>query len=103
MDKDFSATTRRRILKFGTKLDSDELYCVAKTVAYCLSVPLFDHFSFSPTEISITDFLAPIGTRVFEICVHIQVGKVYCVNENKDAYPYFGSFISIFLFFLLSL
>ena len=28
--KDFSATTRVRILKFGTKLDSDELYCVTK-------------------------------------------------------------------------
>ena len=28
--KDFSATTGVRILKFGTKLDSDELYCVTK-------------------------------------------------------------------------
>ena len=28
--KDFSATTWLRILKFGTKLDSDELYCVTK-------------------------------------------------------------------------
>ena len=28
--KDFSATTWVRILKFGTRLDSDELYCVIK-------------------------------------------------------------------------
>ena len=28
--KDFSATTWVRILKFGTKLDSVELYCVTK-------------------------------------------------------------------------
>ena len=28
--KDFSATTWVRILKFGTKLDSDELNCVTK-------------------------------------------------------------------------
>ena len=28
--KDFSATTWVRVLKFGTKLDSDELYCVTK-------------------------------------------------------------------------
>ena len=28
--KDFSATTRVRILKFGTKLDSGEFYCVTK-------------------------------------------------------------------------
>ena len=27
---DFSATTWVRVLKFGTKLDSDELYCVTK-------------------------------------------------------------------------
>ena len=32
--KDFSATTLVRILKFGTKLDSDELYCVAKKQPY---------------------------------------------------------------------
>ena len=28
--KDFSATTLVRILKLGTKLDSDELYCITK-------------------------------------------------------------------------
>ena len=72
------------ILKFGTKLDSDELYCVTKkTATYCLSIPLFIHFSFSPMEISVKDFSAPIGASVFKFCVHLQVGKVYCVNENK--------------------
>ena len=64
--KDFSATTWVRILKFGTKLDNHELYCVKKrTATYCLSVPLFVHFSFSPMEISVTDFSAPIGASVF--------------------------------------
>ena len=80
--KDFSAITWVRILKFGTKLDSDELYCVTKTATCCLSVPLFVHFSFSPMEISVTDFSAPIGASVFNFCVHLQVGKVYCVNGN---------------------
>ena len=28
--KDFSATTWVRILKFGTKLDNDEVYCLTK-------------------------------------------------------------------------
>ena len=38
--QDFSATTWVRNLKFGTKLHSDELYCVTKkTATYCLSVP----------------------------------------------------------------
>ena len=81
--KNFSATTWVRILKFGTKLDSDELYCVAKkTATYCSSVPLFIHFSFSPMEISVTDFSAPIGASVLKFCVHLQVGKLYCVNGN---------------------
>ena len=66
--KDFSATTWVRILKFGTKLDSDELYCVTKKSAtYCLSVSLFVHFSFSLMEISVTDFSAPIGASVIQI------------------------------------
>ena len=71
------------ILKFGTKLDSDELYCVTKTNSHILLIsPFFAKFSFSPMEISVTDFSAPIGTSVFKFCVHFQVGKVYCVNEN---------------------
>ena len=49
-----------------------ELYCVTKTATYCLSVPLFVHFSFSPMEISVTDFSAPIGASVFKFCVHLQ-------------------------------
>ena len=34
-------------------------------------------FSFSPMEISVTDFSAPTGASVFKFCVHLQVGKVY--------------------------
>ena len=49
-------------------------------------------------EISFTDFSAPFGVSAFKFCVHLQVGKVYCVNENKDANPYFAFFFSIFLF-----
>ena len=55
------------VLKFGTKLDSDELYCVTKTATCCISVPLFVHFSVSPMKISVTDFSASIGASVFKI------------------------------------
>ena len=57
--------------KIGTKLDSDELYCVAVTATYNISVPLFVHFSFSPMEISVTDFSAPIGVSVLKFCAHL--------------------------------
>ena len=70
------------ILKLGTKLDSGDMYCVTKTATYCLLVTLFVHFSFSPMEISGTDFSASIEASVFKLCVHLQVGKVYCVNEH---------------------
>ena len=41
--KYFSATTWVRILKFGTKLDSDKLYCVTKEQPHiaCQSLYLF--------------------------------------------------------------
>ena len=45
-------------------------------------------------EISVTDFSAPIGASVFKFCVHFQVGKVYCVNDNKYANLYFASFFN---------
>ena len=49
-------------------------------------------------KISVTDFSAPIGASVFKFCVHLQVGKVYCVNENKDANPYFAFFFNFSFF-----
>ena len=49
-------------------------------------------------EISVTDFSAPIGASVFKFCVHLQVGKMYCANENKDANPYFASFFQFLIF-----
>ena len=51
-------------------------------------------------KISVADLLAPIGASVFKLCVHLQVGSVYCINENKDAKAHFAFF---FQFFLLSL
>ena len=49
-------------------------------------------------EISITDFSAPIGASVFKFCVHLQVGKVYCVNENKMLILILPSFFQFFIF-----
>ena len=45
--KDFSVTTRPRILKFCTTIRYDKLNCVSKTTMFCLSVPLIVHYSFS--------------------------------------------------------
>ena len=51
-------------------------------------------------KISVADISAPIGASVFKFCVHLQEGKVYCVNGNKDANPHFAFFqFFIFSFF----
>ena len=49
-------------------------------------------------EISVTDFSAPIGASIFKFCVHLQDGKVYCVNGNQDANPHFAFFFQFFIF-----
>ena len=49
-------------------------------------------------EISVTDCSAPIGATVFKLCVHLQVGKVYCVNVNYDTNPHFAVFFNFSFF-----
>ena len=49
-------------------------------------------------EIFVIDFSAPIGASVLKFCVHLQVGKVYCVNGNYDANPHFAFFFQFFIF-----
>ena len=47
---------------------------------------------------SVTDFSAPIGASVFKFCVHLQVGKDYCVNGNLDANHHLTFFFQFFIF-----
>ena len=49
-------------------------------------------------EISVTNFLAPIGASVLKFCVHLQEGKMYCLNGNEDANPHFAFFFQFFIF-----
>ena len=84
--KDFSRTTAPRILKFGTIVGYDLLYCVKENQhavadhSFYLSVFL----SFQ-INLFITEFSAPITARVFKFCIHLERGQVYCWKENQDA------------------
>ena len=80
--KDFSATTWVRILKFGTKLDSDELYCETKEQPHYAYQSLYLFIFLSLQWKFLSDFSVPIGASVFKFCLHLQDGKVYCVNGN---------------------
>ena len=53
-----------------------------------LIIPLFVHFSFSPSNFSVKNFLAFLRARVFKFCLHIESGQVYCVTENNTEIYY---------------
>ena len=46
-------------------------------------------------EISVKDYSAPIKASVFKFCVHLQEGKVYCVNKIKMIIFILSSFFSL--------
>ena len=97
MSKDFSGTTAPRILKFGTNVGYDVLYCVKENqpaAAYCL---IF-YFYFSPSKFSVTYFLASMRARVFKFCIHIESGQVHCGTEDKTDICF-----AFFLLFSISL
>ena len=54
--------------------------------------PFIYSFFFLSNENSVADLSAPIGASVFKYSVHLQVGLVYCINENKDAKAHFAFF-----------
>ena len=75
--KDFSGTTVPRILKFGTNIGYDKLYCVLKNqprVAYeSLYLSIFLSFNFFFHHIS----SASMSARVFKFCIHDEYDQVY--------------------------
>ena len=102
--KDFSATTSLRALKFGTKLDSDELYCVTKTQPYILISPFICSFFFflqcKSFFLSVKDFSATTSFRALKFGTKPDSDELYCVTKTQ---PYFA-YQSLYLFiFLLSL
>ena len=45
-------------------------------------------------KISVDDLSAPYGASVNKFSEHLQVGLMYCVNENKDAKAHFAFFFN---------
>ena len=65
--KDFSATTWVRILKFGTKLESDELYCVTKNSHILLISPFIYSLFILSNENLCRKFLRSYWSQCFQI------------------------------------
>ena len=58
--KDFSGTTAPRILKFGTNVEYDLLYCLKENQPPDLIIPFICPFSFYPVKHFVTEFSVPI-------------------------------------------
>ena len=90
--KDFWGTTVPRILKFGTNVGYDLLYCVKENqhAAAYHSLYLSIFLSFQANFLlQIPQFL---WEPEFNFCIHIESGQVYCGTENKTAETYFAFF-----------
>ena len=99
--KDFSATTLVRILKFGTKLDSDELYCVTKNSYKLLINPLICSFFFLSNGNFCHRFLSSYWSQCFHFVYTFRKAKCIVFMKFKMLIlmlPFFT-----FHFFLLPL
>ena len=97
--KDFSATTWVRILKFGTKLDSDELYCVTKEqphIAY-QSLYLFIFLSLQWKNFDVKDFSATTWVRILKFGIKLDSDELYCVTKEQPHIAYQSLYLFIFL------
>ena len=102
--KDFSATTLLWILTFGTKLDSDELYCVTKKNSQVLLIsPFICSFFFLSNGNFCHRFLISYWSQCFKIlCTPSGRQSVLCKWKLR-CLSSFCLLFSIFHFFLLSL
>ena len=103
--KDFSATTWVRILKFGMKLDSDELYCVTKEqphIAY-QSLYLFIFLSLQWKFLSQLSqlLLEPVFSnfvyifRMAKSTVYMEIKMLILILPSFFSFSFFPSFTLI--------
>ena len=92
-----SGTTAPRILKFGTNVEYDLLYCLKENQPPDLIIPFICPFSFYPIKHFATEFSVPITARVFKFCIHLERGQVYCGKENEDSLLNFAFFFHFFI------
>ena len=85
--KDFSATTWVRILKFGTKLDSDELYCVTKEQPHIAYQSLYLFIFFLSNGNFCHRYLSSYWSQCFQIlCTSSGWQSVLCKWKLSEVY-----------------
>ena len=77
-----------------------DVSCILESGCYCLFVPLFLHFSFSPIfniESFITLFSGTVRPRRLKLGTHVDSGQMYHVYRNQAAAAYSSLYFFIFL------
>ena len=97
--KDFSATTWVRILKFDTKLDSDELYYVTKNSHILLISPFICSFFFLSNGNFCHRFLSSYWSQCFQILCTPSGRHSVLRKWNLRCKSSFCLLFSMFLFF----
>ena len=73
--KDFSGTTVPRILKFGTNIGDDKLYCVLKNQPHMAYQSLYLSIFLSKFFFHLSS--ASMSAIVFIFCIHDEYNQVY--------------------------
>ena len=71
-----------RILKFGTNVGYDLLYCVKENQYAAAYHSLYLSIFLSLINLFVPKFSAPITARGFKFYIHLERGQVYCGKEN---------------------
>ena len=101
--KDFSGTTGPRILKFGTNIKYDRLYCVLNNHPYMAYQSLYLSIFLSFQHFFHLISLASISATVFKLYIHNEDNQVYYCKQNQGAEIYFCLLFLFFCFFYLSI
>ena len=72
--------------------------CNKRTATFCLTVPLFVHFSFSPMEKNfVKDFSATTWVRILKFGTKLDSDELYCVTKEQPHIAYQSLYLFIFL------
>ena len=102
----FSGTVRPRRLKFGTHMDSGQMYHVYPNQLLLLICPfissVFFLSNFQTLKVFVTLFSGTVTPRKFKLGTLVDNGWMYSVYQNQAAAAYLTLYFFIFLSLQLS-
>ena len=97
----FSGTVRPRRLKFGTHVDSGQMYRVYQNLAAAAYSSLYFFicflFNYQTLKSFVTFFLGTVRSIRLKLDTHVDSGQMYCVYRNQAAAAYLSLYFFIFL------